>query len=143
VTRTILASSALIPVLALVSGCCDRTWASKWKDDAGLARTEIRALVRPGTPIATAKRLMETKGCTCAETRNQEWASGGPLGGSSVRLLDPTSRPRLRPQHARIGPRPRTQGLAQNPGLKNEASAPLSTRVARKVKVSRQSAEPH
>jgi hypothetical protein len=31
--------------------------------------------------MATAKRLMEAKGCTCTETRNHEWTTtGGPLG---------------------------------------------------------------
>jgi hypothetical protein len=29
--------------------------------------------------MASAKRLMEAKGCTCTEARNHEWASGGPL----------------------------------------------------------------
>ena len=29
--------------------------------------------------MASAKRMMEAKGCTCVEARNREWVSGGPL----------------------------------------------------------------
>jgi hypothetical protein len=70
----------LVAALVLAAGCTEKTWAADWKDDAGLARTEIRALVPPGTPMATAKRLMEAKGCTCKETRNGKWATrAGPF----------------------------------------------------------------
>jgi hypothetical protein len=92
VTLEGIARRFLLCALLLVVGCTERSWASQWKGDKSVARTEILALVPPGTPIAAATRLLEAKGCTCREIRNyRPWPGfAGPFDYLSCSIDDTT-----------------------------------------------------